>query len=285
LKIGFIGLGTMGAPMALNLLKAGFELIVYDIEPDSDRVQNVVKKGAKLYNSPCDVSLDTEFILLSLPKPAVSEEVTIGKEGIVETAVPGSVIIEFSTVSPATITKIDSIAKSRGIEVLDAPISGGRIGAEAGTLTIMVGGRRETFDRCRPIFESIGKRIYYVGEIGSGEIIKLLNNMLVLTDLITARSALEIAVKAGIDPKLVHEIINVSTGQSWVWTNWVPKFLTRETVGSTPDIFKKDMTLALEMADNLKLYPETAIAALKFLQTSTKNKGTSDITNMFQFLS
>jgi 3-hydroxyisobutyrate dehydrogenase len=285
LKLGFIGLGTMGAPMALNLLKAGFELIVYDIEPDSDRVQNVVKQGAKLYKSPSDVSLDTEFILLSLPNPAVSEEVTIGKGGIVKTATPGSVIIELSTVSPATIKKIDSIAKSRGIEVLDAPISGGRIGAEAGTLTIMVGGRKETFDRCRQIFESIGKKIYYVGEIGSGEIVKLLNNMLVLTDLITARSTLEIAVKAGIDPKLAHEIINVSTGQSWVWTNWVPKFLARQTVGSTPDIFKKDMTLALEMADNLKLYPETAIAALKFLQTSTKNKGTSDITNMFEFLS
>ena len=272
--------------MAHNLLKAGFELIVYDIEPDSDRVQSVVKQGAKLCNSPSDVSIDTKFVLLSLPTPAVSEEVIIGKEGFVKTAAPGSVIIEFSTLSPTTIKKIDSVARSRGIEVLDAPVSGGRTGAEAATLTIMVGGRKETFDRCRPIFESIGKKIYYVGEIGSGEIVKLLNNMLVLTDLMTTRSILEIAVKAGIDPKLVHEIINVSTGQSWVWTNWVPKFLARKTVGSTPDIFKKDVTIALEMADNLKLYPETVIAALKFLRTSTKNQqGTSDIINMFEFLS
>jgi len=276
----------MGAPMAINLVKAGFELKVFDIEPDSDRVQRVVKQGAKLCNKPSDVSIDTKFVLLSLPTQAVSEEVTLGKGGIIQTAAPGSVIIELSTVSPATIKKLDAAAKSRGIEVLDAPISGGRTGAEAATLTIMVGGRRETFEKCRPTLESIGKTVYYVGEIGSGEIVKLLNNMLVLTDLIAARSILEIAVKAGIDPKLVHDIINVSTGQSWVWTNWVPTILTRKTVGSTPDIFKKDVTMALEMAENLKLYPETIIAALNFLRTHTKNQqGTKDISTMFEFLS
>jgi 3-hydroxyisobutyrate dehydrogenase-like beta-hydroxyacid dehydrogenase len=276
----------MGAPMALNLVKAGFELKVFDIELDSDRVKRVVKQGAKLCNKLSDVSVDTKFVLLSLPTQAISEEVTLGKGGIVQTAAPGSVIIELSTVSPTTIKKYDAAAKSRGIEVLDAPVSGGRTGAEAATLTIMVGGRIETFERCRPILESIGKKIYYVGETGSGEIVKLLNNMLVLTDLITARSILEIAVKAGIDPKLVHDIINMSTGQSWVWTNWVPTILTRKTVGSTPDIFKKDVTIALEMAENLKLYPETAIAALNFLRTYTKNQqGTRDISTMFEFLS
>ncbi|WP_455281100.1 NAD(P)-dependent oxidoreductase [[Eubacterium] cellulosolvens] len=286
MKVGFIGLGTMGAPMALNLVKAGFELKVFDIEPYSDRVQRVVKQGAKLCNNPSDVSVGAEFVLLSLPTQTVSEEVTLGKEGIVQTAAPGSVIIELSTVSPATIKKYDAAAKSRGIEVLDAPVSGGRTGAEAATLTIMVGGRRETFDRCRPILESIGKKVCYVGEIGSGEIVKLLNNMLVLTDLITARSILEITVKAGIDPKLVHDIINASTGQSWVWTNWIPTILTRKTVGSTPDIFKKDVTIALEMAENLKLYPETATAALNFLRTYTKNQqGTRDISTIFEFLS
>lgn len=276
----------MGAPMALNLVKAGFELKVFDIDTDSDRVKRVVNEGANLCDNPSDVSVDTRFILLSLPTQAVSEEVILGKEGIIQTAARGSVIIELSTVSPATIKKYDAAAKSRGIEVLDAPVSGGRTGAEAATLTIMVGGRKETFDRCRSILESIGKRIYYVGEIGSGEIVKLLNNMLVLTDLITARSVLEIAVKSGIDPKLVHDIINVSTGQSWVWTNWVPTVLDRKTVGSTPDIFKKDVTIALEMAENSKLYPETAIAALNFLKTYTKNQqGTRDISTMFEFLS
>ncbi len=275
----------MGAPMALNLVKAGFELKVFDIEPDSDRVKRVVKQGAKLCNNPNDVSVDTNFVLLSLPTQTVSEEVTIGKEGIVQTAAPGSVIIELSTISPVTIKKVYATAKSRGIDVLDAPVSGGRTGAEAGTLTIMVGGRRETFDRCRPILESIGKKIYYVGEIGSGEIVKLLNNMLVLTDLITARSILEIAVKTGIDPKLVHDIINVSTGQSWVWTNWIPTVLSGKTIGSTPDIFKKDVTIALEMAENLKLYPETATAALNFLRNYTKNQhGTRDISTIFEFL-
>jgi 3-hydroxyisobutyrate dehydrogenase-like beta-hydroxyacid dehydrogenase len=285
LKIGFVGLGTMGAPMAINLLKAGFGLKVFDIEPGSDRVKRVVEHGAKLTEKPRDVAKGSEFILLSLPNASASEQAMLGEEGILQATSPGSVVIELSTVSPSTVRKIANSAEPLGIDILDAPVSGGKSGAESATLTIMVGGKREVFDRSMNIFKSIGKNIFYVGGLGSGEVVKLLNNMLVLIDLVTAQSVLEIAVKAGVDLRLLHSIINASTGQSWNWTNWIPKILDRQNVGSTPDIFNKDMTEALKMAEELKISPETAKAALKIVRSYVeKNQGKLDMSAMFDFL-
>jgi len=285
LKLGFIGLGTMGAPMAINLLKAGFQLKVYDVAIESDRVKRVVNQGAELVSGPRDVALGSEFILLSLPSPAISEKVTLGEDGILQSTSPGSVVIELSTVSPSTIRKIAKVAEPLGVDVLDAPVSGGRSGAEAAILTIMVGGKREIFEKSISILRAIGKKIYYAGDLGSGETVKLLNNMRVLIDVVTSRSVLEIAVKTGIDPKLLHEIINTSTGQSWVWANWVPRFLDGQSVGSTPDIFNKDMTQALEMAKEFNLHPEIAAVALKDIRSYVeKNMGGSDIATMFGFI-
>jgi len=285
MNLGFVGLGTMGAPMALNLLKAGFDLKVYDVEPDSERVKKVIQQGARLVKNPRDVALGAEFILMSLPNPSVSEQTTLGKEGILQTTSPGSTLIELSTVSPSLIRKIASAAEPLGINVLDAPVSGGRIGAEAATLTIMVGGKREAFERSMPVLSQIGRNIYYVGDLGSGETVKLLNNMLVLTDLITARSVLEIATKVGLDLRLLHRIINSSTGQNWTWTNWISKILDGQSVGSTPDIFNKDMTEALKMAEELNLHPATAEAALNITRSYVEKKmGKRDVSAMFDFL-
>jgi 2-hydroxymethylglutarate dehydrogenase len=285
MNLGFVGLGTMGAPMALNLLKAGFNLKVYDVEPESERVKKVIQQGARLTKNPRDVAPDSEFILLSLPNPSVSEQITLGKEGILQTTSPGSILIELSTVSPSLIRKIASAAEPLGVDVLDAPVSGARSGAEAATLTIMVGGKREAFERSTPILRQIGRNIYYVGDLGSGETVKLLNNMLVLTDLITVRSVLEIATKVGLDLRLLHRIINSSTGQSWTWTNWIPKILDGQSVGSTPDIFNKDMTEALKMAEELNLHPATANVALKITRSYVeKNMGKRDISAIFDFL-
>jgi len=137
LKIGFVGLGTMGAPMAINLLKAGFGLKVFDIEPGSDRVKRVVEHGAKLTEKPRDVAKGSEFILLSLPNASASEQAMLGEEGILQATSPGSVVIELSTVSPSTVRKIANSAEPLGIDILDAPVSGGKSGAESATLTIM----------------------------------------------------------------------------------------------------------------------------------------------------
>jgi 2-hydroxymethylglutarate dehydrogenase len=285
MNLGFVGLGTMGAPMALNLLKAGFDLKVYDAEPESERVKNVIQQGARLTKNPREVASGSEFILLSLPNPSVSEQITLGEEGILHMTSPGSILIELSTISPSLIRKIASAAEPLGVDVLDAPVSGGRSGAEAATLTIMVGGKREVFERSIPILRQIGRNIYYVGDLGSGETVKLLNNMLVLTDLIAARSILEIAAKVGLDLRSLHRIIDSSTGQSWTWTNWIPKILDGQSVGSTPDIFNKDMTEALKMAEELNLHPATANAALKITRSYVeKNMGKRDISAIFDFL-
>ncbi|MEM3596493.1 MAG: NAD(P)-dependent oxidoreductase [Candidatus Bathyarchaeia archaeon] len=278
--LGFIGLGTMGAPMVLNLLKAGFKLKVYDV--DSERVKKVVECGAEPACCPREVASESEFILLCLPSGTVSEEVTIGGGGVVQSAQPGSVIVELSTVPPSTVRKIASAAEPLGVDVLDAPVSGGRSGAEEATLTIMVGGRRDVFDRSIPILKAIGREIYYVGGLGSGQIVKLLNNMRVLIDLVTSRYMLEIGVKAGVDLKLLQEIINKSTGQSWVWTNWVPKFIQGQSLGATINIFNKDMTNAIEIAESFNVYPEVAMAALKEIKTYLeRSMGGSDISAMF----
>jgi len=282
LGLGFIGLGTMGAPMALNLLKAGFKLKVYDVDPE--RVGKIVMRGAEPASSPREVASTSEFILLCLPSETISEEVTIGGGGVVQSAPAGSVIIELSTVPPSTIRKIASVAEPLGVDVLDAPVSGGRSGAETATLTIMVGGRRDVFDRSIPILKAIGREIYYVGSLGSGEAVKLLNNMKVLIDLVASRYALEIGSKAGVDLKLLHEIIEKSTGQSWVWTNWIPRFLQDQTVGATINIFNKDMTHAIEMAEELNIHPEVAVAALRELrQYLERGMGGCDVSMMFNF--
>jgi len=285
LKLGFIGLGTMGTPIAINLLKAGFDVRVYELMRDSENVKKAVKLGAKLSNSAREVALDSEFILMSLPNPDASEQATLGDEGILKGASPGSVIVELSTVTPSTIKKIATAAEPLGVDVLDAPVSGGRSKAEAATLTIMVGGKRETFDRCMPIFKKIGEKIYYVGGLGSAETVKLLNSLLGITMMVTVRSVLEIATKAGIDLKLLQRIIDSSTGQSWMWTNWVPNFLEKKPVGSTIDICKKDLTEALKMAETLNLRSEIGQVALNVIKSyADKSMGKSDVAALFDVL-
>ena len=285
MQIGFIGLGTMGAPMALNLLKAGFDLKIHDIELQSERVKRVVTQGAKLANTPREAAIGSEYVFMSLPAAHVSLEVTLGKEGILSGASPRTVIVELSTVTPLTVRTIADAAIPLGVDVLDAPVSGGKTGAEEASLTIMIGGKREIFNRALPILRSIGKKIFYVGALGSGETVKLLNQMIVAVNIFSSKSVLEVATKIGVDPNVLHSIINSSTGQSWVWTNWVPKFLNRQRVGSTANIFYKDLNSALKLAEEADIYPETAMAVLPILQNCIEqNHGGDDLTDLFGFL-
>jgi len=275
----------MGAPMALNLLKTGFDLKIYDVDSQSDRVRKLVQRGAKLSNSPREAAVGSEFVLMSLPNVSVSLEVALGKEGILSGAAPRTVLIELSTVTPSTVRTIAGAAEPLGIDVLDAPVSGGRTGAENGTLTIMVGGKREAFERSLRILRSIGDKVYHVGALGSGETVKLLNQLIVAVNIFTSKSVLEVAAKLGVDLKLLQSIIDSSAGQNWVWTNWVPKFINRQEIGSTGNIFNKDLNSALELAREVSVYPETATAILPILRDCiNKNRGGTDLTNLFDFL-
>ncbi|MEM3684077.1 MAG: NAD(P)-dependent oxidoreductase [Conexivisphaerales archaeon] len=248
MKLGFIGLGTMGMPMVENLLKKGYEVHAYDVV--KDRLSAAAEKGARIKKTSQEVAKDCDIVLLSLPKREISLQVCLGSDGILETMKKGGVIVELSTVPPSTVLEISKEAKKSGVEVLDAPVSGGRAGAEKGELTIMVGGNKQTFERCKGIFESIGKRVFYVGELGSAEAIKLLNSLLAISNLLVAREALIIAKNQKLDLQKLHEVVEASTGQSWMWSNWVKGILRGVKTGSTPRIMMKDMSYALEMVEN-----------------------------------
>ena len=205
LKIGFIGLGIMGKPMSKNLIKAGHELTVFDIlEP---AVKELEAMGARIAHSSRDVAAKSDLIITMLPDSPDVEKAAFGAEGVFEGIRAGSTYIDMSTISPVTSKKVAEVGKAKGVRVLDAPVSGGEKGAIDATLTIMVGGAKQVFDDCLPIFQVMGKNIVYCGEAGSGQVVKACNQILVAGVLETASEALVLGAKAGVDPEVVLKVI------------------------------------------------------------------------------
>lgn len=205
MKIGFIGLGIMGKPMAKNLIKAGHELTVFDIvEP---AVQELEKLGASRARSSKEVASKVDLVITMLPDSPDVERAAFGSEGIFEGIRAGSTFIDMSTISPVTTKKVAEAATAKRVRVLDAPVSGGEKGAIDATLTIMVGGNKQVFDDSLPIFQAMGKNIVYCGEIGSGQVVKACNQILVAGVLETASEALVLGAKAGVDPEIVLKVI------------------------------------------------------------------------------
>jgi 3-hydroxyisobutyrate dehydrogenase len=179
MKIGFIGLGTMGARMVANLQNAGHELIVYDVRREAG--EQALSRGARWAETPADAARQGEITLSSVPGPKEVELITLGENGVIHGAAPGSVYVDVSTSSPTLIRHIHAVFKEKGIHVVDAPVSGGAAGAENATLQIMVGCEPELFERVKPVLLGIGDKVGYMGEIGAGEIAKLVHNMIALT--------------------------------------------------------------------------------------------------------
>ena len=204
-KIGFIGLGIMGKPMSKNLIKAGHELTVYDVVEAP--VKELQSLGAKMARSSKEVAANTDLIISMLPDSPDVEKAAFGSGGIFEGIRSGSTYIDMSTISPVTTKKLAEEAKARGVRILDAPVSGGESGAIDATLTIMVGGAKLVFDDCLPIFQAMGKNIVHCGEIGSGQVVKACNQILVAGVLESAGEALVLGAKAGVDPEIVLKVI------------------------------------------------------------------------------
>jgi len=204
-KIGFIGLGIMGKPMSKNLIKAGHELTVYDVVEAP--VKELQSLGAKTARSSKEVAANTDLIISMLPDSPDVEKAAFGSDGIFEGIRSGSTYIDMSTISPVTTKKLAEEGKARGVRILDAPVSGGESGAIAATLTIMVGGAKPVFDDCLPIFQAMGKNIVHCGEIGSGQVVKACNQILVAGVLESAGEALVLGAKAGVDPEIVLKVI------------------------------------------------------------------------------
>ena len=205
-KIGFVGLGIMGKPMSKNLIRAGHELVVFDVV--DEHIRELEKAGALVAHSSKEVAEKSDLVISMLPDSPDVEKAALGPAGIFEGIKKGSTYVDMSTISPLTSRKLAEVAKARGIGVLDAPVSGGEKGAIEGTLTIMVGGAREVFDRCLPVLQAMGKNVVYCGGVGSGQVVKACNQILVAGVLETASEALVLGTKAGVDPETVLKVIS-----------------------------------------------------------------------------
>ncbi len=274
--IGFIGLGNMGLGMARNLQKAGFPLVVYDVKPEP--LQEVRKAGAVLAVSPREVARKARIsILVVLNFPQI-EEVVFGKEGMSEGLKPGDILIASSTIAPAQIQSLGKKLEPVGVKVLDAPISGGKEGAQAGTLSIMVGGEKEGFEKCRKVFEAMGKNIYHLGPLGSGLILKLVNNLLVAVNNLAVAEAVTLGTQAGLDPQKILEVIPKSAGDSWMFRNRAYRMVNRDfACRGELDILVKDMGYVLDMAKSLKIpVLLTALAKEVYQMASCQGHGKED---------
>lgn len=250
LRVGFIGLGLMGMPMAHNLLKAKFPVVVYN--RSAGKVEEIKAAGAEGAGSPAGVATRTDVVITCLPMPRDVEQVFLGENGVVARARPGQVFIDMSTIDVATHQRIAAAAAEKGAGYLDAPVSGGVGGARAGTLTIMVGGDAADLERARPVLEAMGRTIYHVGPLGTGAIAKLINNMVGAANTLAAAEGLVLGVKAGLDPELLTQIVQDSSGGSKAFTLTSTSALNRSFApGFMIDLAAKDVRLAVDLANQL----------------------------------
>jgi len=275
-KIGFIGLGIMGRPMAKNLLKAGFSLVVYDLNKEA--VEDVVKAGAASAHSSRDVAQSTEVIIIMVPDSPEVKEVVLGKEGVLEGAKPGSLVIDMSSINPLVSQEIARELKKKGVDMLDAPVSGGEPGAVQGTLAIMVGGEEKVFKECLKLFEPMGKNIVYVGSIGAGGFTKLVNQIIVALNIAAVGEAFTLGVKAGLNPQTVFQAIRGGLAGSTVLEAKAPMMIGRNfKPGFKIKLHHKDLNNALSTARDLGVpLPLTSLVQQILVSLIIDGKGEND---------
>src|SRR3984957_4473249 len=222
-KIGFIGLGNMGAPMAANLLKAGYQVTGYDLSAPA--LAALVAAGGKAAESAAEAASGAEIIITMLPAGEHVREVWLHQGGLIEaalTAEPKPLLIDCSTIDVASARTVEETARTAGLEMLDAPVSGGTVGAAAGTLTFMVGGSDAAFARGAPILQAMGKNIFHAGDAGAGQAAKICNNMMLAINMIGVSEGFLLAKSLGLDWDKLHQITTTSTAQSWALSNYCP---------------------------------------------------------------
>lgn len=259
--IGFVGVGFMGKPMARNLMRAGYPLVVHD--KNRGPVQELVAEGAREAFSPKEVVQSVETIFTSLPDDKIVEEVVLGEDGIIEGKKSGAVLVETSTISPATARKTAEKLAPKGVEMLDAPLSGGVVGAEKATLSIMVGGKAEIFERVLPLLQKLGKNITHIGGHGTGQITKAANQIIVALSIDAVAEALIFAKKAGADPAKVRKALLGGFAQSRVLEEHGQRMLDRKfEPGGKMRFHQKDIGIVLSIAKELGIYlPGTSMMA------------------------
>lgn len=249
-RVGFIGLGIMGRGMAMNLLRAGFNLTVWN--RTASRADELVAAGAKAATSPAALAAECDLIFICVSDTPDVLAVTLGEQGVLAGARPGSLVVDMSTISPQAAREIAARLAETGVHSLDAPVSGGSEGAAKGTLSIMVGGPAEQVERARPCFEAMGKTITHVGEHGAGQTVKLVNQILVVINMLAVSEALVFAQASGADLEKTLTAVMGGAAGSWMLANRAPQALRRDwRPGFTIDLQQKDLRLVLEAADQV----------------------------------
>ena len=288
-KIGFIGLGNMGGPMAHNLLKAGHQVTVFDLVEDA--VKELKNAGAHAADNANEVAHDADFVVSMLPAGRHVESLYLGEGGMHTVLQSNTLVIDSSTIDAATAKKVAGALSEKGIRFVDAPVSGGVGGAKAGTLTFIVGGSRDDFGAVKPVLEDMGKNIFHAGEQGAGQIAKICNNMLLSVLMVGTSEALQMAIDNGLDPKVMSDIMLQSSGRNWTLELYNPCPDVMENVPSSNDyqggfmvdLMKKDLGLAMDTA--LKSHSSTPMGALAqslYAIHSQQGNGGLDFSSIFQ---
>jgi 3-hydroxyisobutyrate dehydrogenase-like beta-hydroxyacid dehydrogenase len=277
MNIGFIGIGQLGRRLSQRLLDAGYELTVHDLR--KEQAKDLLGKGAKWKDIPKDVAESCQVVLSALPGPSDVEEMVYSMNGLMAGWKKGDIYIDMSTNSPATIRRVAEDAKAKGVEVLDAPVSWGIGGPLSGTLTIMVGGSAHSLQRVHEILKAMGNQIFHVGDVGCGNIVKLINNMIAATCNAATAEGFVLGVKAGIDVRKLHEVIKVSSGNNWFLEHKYPRtvFQGKFDPGFRINLSLKDVGLALSLGkDYCVPQPVSAVVEQRLLEAKAAGLGDMD---------
>ncbi|MFN3975196.1 MAG: NAD(P)-dependent oxidoreductase [Dehalococcoidia bacterium] len=274
MRVGFIGLGNMGRPMSTNLVKAGHDLVVYDIREEAG--QPLVALGARWAQGPKAVAQAAQVVFTSLPGPKEVEAVALGPGGILEGLQPGGVYIDLSTNSPSCARRVASAFRARGLAMLDAPVSGGVTGAETRDLAVLVGGDEEVFQKVKPLLDAIGTKVFYCGPSGAGCICKIVNNLISLSLNVLMGEAFTIGVKAGVPTRVLYEAVTRSSGDNNRLRRGLRNQLFKGNFqpGFAVDLALKDVRLGLELARELDIPVELlALVEQKYLEAHNRGWG------------
>ena len=266
-RVGFVGVGTMGKLMAINLLKRHYQVTAFDLNPAP--VEELLEYGAEQAGSSAEAAAAGDVVITMLPSSPHVEEAVLGPGGILDGMRPGTVLIDMSTIDPLVSKRVAEQVGAKGFRMLDAPVSGGSVGARDATLTIMVGGPKNLFDQCKPILEAMGKNVIHCGENGMGEVVKVVNNLIAGVSMAVTAEAYNIGLRAGADPKVLYDVISKSSGRCWSHdvNHPIPGVIPASpanddyTPGFMVDLMRKDLGLAISAAQGVQAPAVLAAAA------------------------
>ena len=285
MRIGFIGLGKMGGPMARNLIAAGHSLVVHDLDTAVSAPHR--EMGATWADSPREVAEASEVVLTSLPGPREVEAVALGEDGLIEGLAKDAVYIDVSTNSPTVVRRVAERIEATGAHMIDAPVSGGPMGAEAGSLAVMVGGDKAVCERVRPVLDAIGGSVSYVGPVGSGSVAQLVHNAISMTTRIVIQEGMALAVKAGVEPSTMLQVLTeASFGKQLVLKSHIPELVFKGDFDHprfSLGLSHKDVGLALELAKELDVPMAMAEMAGEEIGRGIE-RGWADLDNLVTFL-